>query len=115
MLVEFAYGRTVLLGRDLLIPETDGTFRLPVAASEDAFRERTIEVSETDEEAVVEKEARIVEEVVVSKDAVEHEETVRDTVRRTDVDHLDRAIHHAVACLNQERQPLSSPSFHQAA
>jgi uncharacterized protein (TIGR02271 family) len=58
----------------------------PVTAAEDAFRERTIEVSETDEEAVVEKEARIVEEVVVSKDAVEREETVRDTVRRTEVD-----------------------------
>lgn len=58
----------------------------PVTASEDAFRERTIEASETDEEAVVEKEARVVEEVVVSKDAVEREETVRDTVRRTEVD-----------------------------
>ena len=58
----------------------------PVTASEDAFKERTIEVSEVDEEAVVEKEARIVEEVVVSKDAVEHEETVRDTVRRTEVE-----------------------------
>ena len=58
----------------------------PVTASEDAFEERTIEVSETDEEAVVAKEARVVEEVVVSKDAVEHEETVRDTVRRTEVE-----------------------------
>ena len=58
----------------------------PVTASEDAFKERTIEVSETDEEAVVAKEARVVEEVVVSKDAVEHEETVRDTVRRTEVE-----------------------------
>ncbi len=57
-----------------------------MAASEDAFRERTIEVSEVDEEAVVEKEAQVVEEVVISKDTVEHEETVRDTVRRTDVE-----------------------------
>ena len=32
-----------------------------------------------------------------------------------DVDHLDRAIHHAVAQLNHERQPLSSPPFRQAA
>jgi uncharacterized protein (TIGR02271 family) len=58
----------------------------PVTASEDAFKERTIEAVETDEEAVVEKEARVIEEVVVSKDAVEREETVRDTVRRTEVD-----------------------------
>jgi len=52
----------------------------------DAFRERTIEATETAEEAVVAKEARVVEEVVVNKDVAERTETVRDTVRRTDVD-----------------------------
>lgn len=52
----------------------------------DVFKERTIEVTETAEEAVVSKEARVVEEVVVNKDVKEHTETVRDTVRRTDVD-----------------------------
>lgn len=46
----------------------------------------TIEVTETDEEPVVSKEARVVEEVVVHKEAQERTETVRDTVRRTDVD-----------------------------
>jgi len=51
-----------------------------------AFRERTIEATETAEEAVVAKNARVVEEVVVSKDATQRTETVRDTVRRTDVD-----------------------------
>jgi hypothetical protein len=51
-----------------------------------AFRERTIEARETAEEAVVAKDARVVEEVVVSKDAAQRTETVRDTVRRTDVD-----------------------------
>jgi len=45
----------------------------------------TIEVTESAEEAVVSKEARVVEEVVVQKHAEEHVETVRDTVRRTDV------------------------------
>jgi uncharacterized protein (TIGR02271 family) len=52
----------------------------------DAFRERTIEVTETDEEAVVAKTARIVEEVVVRKDVTEEAHTVRDTVRRTEVE-----------------------------
>jgi uncharacterized protein (TIGR02271 family) len=52
----------------------------------DAFRERTIEVTETDEEAVVAKTARIVEEVVVRKDVTEETHTVRDTVRRTEVE-----------------------------
>jgi uncharacterized protein (TIGR02271 family) len=52
----------------------------------DAFKEGTIEMSETSEEAVVSKQARVVEEVVVRKDAQERTETVRDTVRRTDVE-----------------------------
>ena len=52
----------------------------------DAFRERTIELTETDEEAVVAKTARVVEEVVVSKDVTERTENISDTVRRTEVD-----------------------------
>jgi hypothetical protein len=43
-------------------------------------------MTETVEEPIVRKQARVVEEVVVSKDVVEHTETVRDTVRRTEVD-----------------------------
>jgi len=53
------------------------------------FQEREIEVTETSEEAVVAKEARVKEELVVSKTAEEHTETVSDTVRRTEVD-VDR-------------------------
>ncbi len=51
-----------------------------------AFRDRTIELTETAEEAVISKDARVVEEVFVSKGATEHTETVRDTVRRTEVE-----------------------------
>jgi uncharacterized protein (TIGR02271 family) len=51
-----------------------------------AATERTVEVTETDEEAVARKQARVVEEVVVRKDVEEHTETVRDTVRRTEVE-----------------------------
>jgi uncharacterized protein (TIGR02271 family) len=58
-------------------------------ADADAFRERTIDMTATGEEAVVGKTARVVEEVVVSKTAEEHVEDVNDTVRRTDVD-IDR-------------------------
>ena len=64
--------------------------RRPVdARTEDAdglFRERTIEMSETDEEAVVAKEARVTEELIVRKDVDQHVEQVSDTVRRTEVD-----------------------------
>jgi uncharacterized protein (TIGR02271 family) len=45
-----------------------------------------IVMTETAEEAVAAKEARVVEEVVVGKQTTEHTETVRDTVRRTDVE-----------------------------
>ncbi len=55
-------------------------------ADGDLFQERTIEATETDEEAVVDKEARVTEEIHVDKEATEHTETVSDTVRRTEVD-----------------------------
>ena len=55
----------------------------------DAFREGTFEVRERDQQAVVQKEARVVEEVVVNKDVRERQETIEDTVRRTDVDVQD--------------------------
>jgi uncharacterized protein (TIGR02271 family) len=54
--------------------------------SGDPFQERTIEVEERGEEAVVSKEARVVEEVVVRKEAEQRTETISDTVRRTEVD-----------------------------
>lgn len=60
---------------------TGGT---PVTAAD--FTEKTVEMTETDEEAVVAKTARVVEEVVVSKDVTERVETIRDTVRRDEVE-----------------------------
>ena len=50
------------------------------------FKEGTIEMSETAEEPVVSKEARVVEEVVVSKDTTQENRAVRDTLRKTEVD-----------------------------
>jgi uncharacterized protein (TIGR02271 family) len=64
--------------------------RRPVAAGtkvgDAAFTDRTVEVTETDEEAVVSKAARVKEEVVINKAATDRVETVRDTVRREDVE-----------------------------
>ena len=51
-----------------------------------AFKEDTIEITEMSEVPVVSKEARVVEEVVVGKNVTEHQETVSDTVKRTDVE-----------------------------
>lgn len=50
-----------------------------------ALHDGTIEVTTRAEEAVVRKDARVVEEVVINKDVQERVETVQDTVRRTDV------------------------------
>ncbi len=54
-----------------------------------AFEERVVEVHETAEEPVVAKTARVVEEVVVGREATERTETVRDTVRREEVEVTD--------------------------
>lgn len=55
------------------------------AADLNAFQQGTIEVTERKEVPVVSKEARVVEEVRVGKEATTRTETVRDTVRETDV------------------------------
>lgn len=52
----------------------------------DTFKETTIDVTQKAEQAVINKEARVVEEVVVRKDVGQRTEKVRDTVRRTDVE-----------------------------
>ena len=54
--------------------------------ADQAFQERTIEVEERGEEAVISKEARITEEIVVRKEAEQRTETVSDTVRETKVE-----------------------------
>ena len=51
-----------------------------------AFKEGSIELRETAEEAVVSKTARVVEEVVVGKEVEQRTEQINDTVRRTDVE-----------------------------
>jgi uncharacterized protein (TIGR02271 family) len=52
----------------------------------DMLRDREIEMTETAEEAVVAKEARVREELVLRKTAEERTETVEDTVRNTEVE-----------------------------
>jgi uncharacterized protein (TIGR02271 family) len=58
----------------------------PATGDEALFRDRVIEAQESSEEAVVQKETRITGEVVVNKETTERTETVRDTVRRTEVE-----------------------------
>ncbi|MDP9314529.1 MAG: PRC and DUF2382 domain-containing protein [Chloroflexota bacterium] len=58
-------------------------------ASESDFntlQEGSFEIREHDEQPVVDKQARVVEEVVIDKDVTERTEQIQDTVRRSDVD-----------------------------
>jgi len=55
-------------------------------ADQAGFQEGVIVMTETVEEPVVAKQARVVEEVVVQKDTTDHVETIHDTVRHTDVE-----------------------------
>jgi uncharacterized protein (TIGR02271 family) len=60
--------------------------RPATAADEGLFEERMVEMTETGEKVVVSKTAHVTGEVTVSKGAEERVETVRDTVRRTEVE-----------------------------
>jgi uncharacterized protein (TIGR02271 family) len=54
--------------------------------ADNLFRERTIVAEERAEEAVVAKEARVKEELVIHKEAGQRTQTISDTVRRTEVE-----------------------------
>ena len=60
--------------------------RPATAADINRVREGSFEVTERAEQAVVKKEARVVEEVAINKEVDERTETVRDTLRKTEVD-----------------------------
>jgi len=57
----------------------------PATAADMAFRERTVDMKAMGEEPVVEKRARVVEEVIVGKEVEHREQTIKETVRRKDV------------------------------
>lgn len=58
----------------------------PTSLGDIDWGEKTIEVRETAEEAVVSKTAHVAEEVVIGKTGSDHVETIRDTVRKQQVE-----------------------------
>jgi len=84
--------RVVEEDRVLDVPVTDEQIRVerrivdrPVGAETQAFEEITIDVPVTTEQVELQKQARVAEEIVVSKEAVQRTERVSDTVRREEV------------------------------
>lgn len=65
--------------------------RRPVdrAATEADFRDKSVEAREYAEEAVVSKEARVVEEIALKKEQTSRDEVIRDSVRKTEVEVVD--------------------------
>jgi len=79
----------------------------PVTDADALFQERTIEATESAEEAVIAKDVRVTGEVVVRKDATERTQTVNDTVRRTEVevDDTTTPAGHVAAGLGSVERP----------
>jgi uncharacterized protein (TIGR02271 family) len=74
--------QVTLQGEKVTIDRRPVTGGQPVAE----FTDKTIEMTETNEEAVVSKTARVTEEVSLRKQATDRVETVKDTVRRDEVE-----------------------------
>lgn len=84
-----SYVREIPVEEDVTLrSETVNIERRPVdrAAGADAFEEQTLEAREYRETPVVSKEARVVEEIDLNKNVDTRTETVRDTVRKTEVE-----------------------------
>lgn len=81
--IETPVEQDVQLSEETVRVERRGADRPATAAD---FKEQTIEATEKREKPVVRKEARVVEEVGLSKETKQRTEKVRDKVKRTKVD-----------------------------
>ncbi|HEX2640647.1 MAG TPA: YsnF/AvaK domain-containing protein, partial [Pyrinomonadaceae bacterium] len=84
--VEKPVEETVRLREEHVVVNRRPVNREITDADRQNFRPGEMEITERAEVPVVGKQARVVEEVEVGKNVTEREETVRDTVRSTDVD-----------------------------
>lgn len=82
--VETPVERQIVLRTETVVVER----RLPGSfeAAEDALTEKTVEATDTSQVLVVHKNVRLREEVVLRLEGSERTETVRDTVRRDEVE-----------------------------
>lgn len=85
-IIERPVAESLRLREEHVHVERNAVNRPATEADLSSFKEGEIELTEHAEVPVVAKEARVVEEVRVGKDVDEREETVTDTVRKTEVD-----------------------------
>lgn len=85
-IVERPVEEHVRLREERVTVERTPVDRAATEADFTAFKEGEITITESAERAVVQKEARVVEEVNLRKEVTEHDEVVRDTVRATEVE-----------------------------
>jgi uncharacterized protein (TIGR02271 family) len=94
--------QTVFLREELVGVHRRQVDRPATEADLAAMQEGTIEVRESGEEAVVAKVARVTEEIEIDKKTLDREKTVRDTVRKTDVEIEDLSEETAPAARSGE-------------
>ena len=85
-IVERPVEESLRLREERVTLERNTVDRPATAADLSNFQEKNIELVERAEVPVVSKEARVVEEVSLSKEVEERTETIQDTVRKTEVD-----------------------------
>ena len=77
---------TIRLREEQVVVNRTPVDRPATSADFDTFKEGTVTMTETAEVPVVQKTARVVEEVSLGKTASTHAETITETVRETEVD-----------------------------
>jgi uncharacterized protein (TIGR02271 family) len=83
--VETPVNESVNLREEHVSVERHAVDRPISAGDKTAFKEQSIEMREKSEEAVVQKSARVVEEVVVGKQTTQRQQNIKDSVRHTEV------------------------------
>ncbi len=85
-IVEIPAEESIKLREEHVVVERNAVDRAATPAELEGQGNRLIELTETAEEAVITKNARVVEEVIVGKQTEEHTQHIRDTIRRTEVE-----------------------------
>lgn len=85
-IVEKPVEETLRLRQEHIVVDRRPVDRAATEADFNNFKEGDIEITERAERAVVGKEARVVGEVAIGKTVEEHDKTITDTVRKTEVE-----------------------------